>query len=246
MIASLPMYDWPEMQSANDAFWSVVKQEFGARGLSVPDDLSRDGEHDAHWLQSDLLLSQTCGYPYATRLVEKVQRVATPHYNVEGCDGPTYSSAVVVGKDSSFERLEDVLPGSVAVNSCDSLSGYRCFSPLIGDARAAFAALKISGGHRTSALMVARGEADCAAIDAVCWSLFQQFEPGAAQRLRVLAWGPKFPALPFITSLRTGENDVRLLADGLAAASATREAGAIGLAKCSGVSEESYAALARL
>ena len=165
MIASLPMYDWPEVREAHDAFWKILAGELTRAGFEPPDELSRVAEGHMLWLHPEMLFSQTCGYPYATRLSGKVQLLATPCYAVEGCEGPTYSSAIIVRRDSDVVSLEGALKGKLAYNSVDSLSGYRCFVPLIGDPVSMFSASQKSGGHRQSAIMVANGEADCAAID---------------------------------------------------------------------------------
>lgn len=200
MIASLPMYHWPEVAEDHANYWQALRETFDRRGISSPKLLDQNAVGDDFWLSDDLQFSQTCGYPFATSLRGKVQLLGTPCYQVEGCDGPTYSSAIIVRKDAAYSTLTDALAGRVAVNSNNSLSGYRCFTPKIGDPLSAFDQSIVSGGHRKSALMVSSGEADCAAIDAVCWNFFQQFEKEAASNLRVLDWTPQFPALPYITS----------------------------------------------
>jgi ABC-type phosphate/phosphonate transport system substrate-binding protein len=66
----------------------------------------------------------------------------------------------------------------------------------VGDAF--FAEVVLTGAHRASALAVAHGGADIAAIDAVAWALFGEIEPAARARLAVLGWTEEMPALPFI------------------------------------------------
>ncbi|PCH45920.1 MAG: phosphate ABC transporter substrate-binding protein [Hyphomicrobiales bacterium] len=213
MIASLPMYHWPEVAHDHADYWQALRKAFEKRGISSPELLDQSAVGVEFWLSNDLLFSQTCGYPFATQLRDKVHLLGTPCYRVEGCDGPTYSSAIIVRKDAVYGNLKDALTGRVAVNSCSSLSGYRCFVPKIGDPLSAFDRSVVSGGHRNSALMVAAGEADCAAIDAVCWDFFKRFEPDAANNLRVLDWTPRFPTLPYITS--GASNNVTVLREAL-------------------------------
>ncbi len=50
--------------------------------------------------------------------------------------------------------------------------------------------------------MVARGEADIAALDSVAWVLLQAHEPATAGRLAVLDMTAPAPALPFIAAPR--------------------------------------------
>ena len=56
-----------------------------------------------------------------------------------------------------------------------------------------------TGGHRASALAVAKGEADFAAIDAVTWELLSRHED-FANGLRVFAQTAPTPGLPLITA----------------------------------------------
>src|SRR4051812_44825067 len=116
MIASLPMYDWPEIRAATDAWWSGIARHLG---IDIP--LQRVNEYASLWRKPDLLLSQTCGYPFTHGLRDAVQFVATPHYCAEGCTGAAYSSLIF-----AREKVEDLgtLRGAVAaVNSSDSMSG---------------------------------------------------------------------------------------------------------------------------
>ena len=199
MIAALPMYDWPELHEAHDCFWHALQKNLKAQGINAPSNLTRNDDDHQHWLSPNLLLGQTCGYPFSTILVGKVSYLATPQYDVEGCEGPNYSSAIIVHKDRSLEmgELRDM---SLAFNSTSSWSGYRTLALQFGSLDKYFLQLHESGGHRNSARMIASGESDVAVIDAVCWHLLQRFEPNTANNLRVIGWTKPQPALPFITS----------------------------------------------
>ncbi|MDD9911103.1 MAG: PhnD/SsuA/transferrin family substrate-binding protein [Ahrensia sp.] len=246
--ASLPMYDWPEIAAETNSLWQSVATAFSQAGLAVPEALTRDDNVNEHWLSPDLLFSQTCGYPLATRLWGRVTVLGTPVYDVAGCDGPTYSSAIIVRKDADFADLGAAATGTFAYNLPVSLSGYRCLSPMIGDPVRFFANSVESGSHRVSARMVAVGDADIAAIDAVCWHLLQRVEPQAADKLRVLTWSPSFPALPFITSLGRSEGELRAMRSSLAKAvrDAAHEMPTLRLRDVEFVDEQRYAALADL
>jgi ABC-type phosphate/phosphonate transport system substrate-binding protein len=104
-----------------------------------------------------------------------------------------------VRKEESIQRMDDSHRLRFAYNGNNSLSGYRCLRPLIGDPDTWFDESIRSGGHRRSCSMVSLGEADIAAVDALCWHLFQQHEPQMADGLRVLRWTPMLPGLPYIT-----------------------------------------------
>jgi hypothetical protein len=59
MLASLPMYDWPEIRSATDAWWAGIARH---AGLGFP--LTRVPDYAELWRRDDLVFSQTCGYPF--------------------------------------------------------------------------------------------------------------------------------------------------------------------------------------
>lgn len=197
-LATLPMYDWPEVRAAQAAFWAAIRDGLRARGVDAPDALSQGTRWDA----PGLVFSQTCGWPWATAWRGALDLVAVPVGDVPSCDGDTYSSMVIVRADAGATTLADLHGGSVAFNGADSQSGVHTL-------RAAVARLSPevpffgrgveSGAHRASIRAVARGEADCAAIDSVCWAMAQRFEPEAVATLRVVHQTAPAPALPFVT-----------------------------------------------
>ena len=64
MIANLQMYAWPDMSAANDRYWGLVRDRLRQAGVPAPDALSFFEDESSPWLRDDLLLGQTCGYPY--------------------------------------------------------------------------------------------------------------------------------------------------------------------------------------
>ncbi len=214
MIACLPMYDWPELQSDYDRMWERLREYLLEFGIDAPAELSRDSSDTSHWLSPDLLLGQTCGYPFVTQLSGKVQYLATPQYLVEGCSGARYSSAVVVNREAGLNR--NSLRGTkLAYTSLSSWSGYRVLISEYGELESHFSKLVASGGHRISAKIVADGTADVAALDAVCWHMLQRYEPQTADRLKVIGWTSLWPALPLITSNESSMRTVEILRQGI-------------------------------
>jgi len=197
-LATLPMYDWPEMRGAQGAFWAVVRDGLRARGVKAPDALS----HGAHWCEAGLVVSQTCGWPWATAYRGTLDLVATPVSTIPGCKGDTYSSMVIVRADAKLRTLADLRGASVAFNGTDSQSGVQTLREAVAplaDGKPFFGQGIKSGAHRDSIKAVARGVADCAAIDAVCWAMAQRFEAEAVANLRVIHQTSPAPALPFVT-----------------------------------------------
>lgn len=212
------MYDWPELRPATDAVWAALRAALRENGLAAPDSLERGRPRAAQWRDPDLLLSQTCGYPFATALRGAVRLVATPVYRAEGCDGPAYRSAVVVRVDDPADDVAELHGRIAAFNSVDSQSGYSALRATVAAmARNGrfFSATVETGAHRDSMRAVAQGRADCAAIDCVCWALAGRHQPDLAGRLRVIAWSGPAPALPFVTAAGRSDGDVAALRDAL-------------------------------
>lgn len=206
MIASLAMYDRAETAAANDRYWQAIRARLGFG----PDSLSRGGDLWQHWLSPDLVLSQTCGYPYRARLHGRVTLVGTPDYGLEDCPPGHYRSVFVVRGDDPRDDLAAFAADRFAYNEAMSQSGWA--APQTHAARLGFAFenLRPSGGHRFSARMVAEGQADIASLDALTWEILQQHD-SFANDLRVIAHTDPTPVLPYITA-RGREADVILAA----------------------------------
>ena len=207
MIASLPMYDWPEIQFETDLFWETLEISFSDHGLSPPKKLQRFADESCAWGAEDLFFSQTCGYPFSKFPLGQANLLGTPHFNVEGWQGPRYSSAIIVRKDSNWVDLRQTRRARFAYNGAESLSGFRCLSPALGNPKNWFREATRSGSHRESSAMVATGLCDICAVDAYCWYLLNLVDPTVASQLKVLSWTGLLPALPYITSgTVTGDN----------------------------------------
>jgi ABC-type phosphate/phosphonate transport system substrate-binding protein len=215
-IASLPMYDLPELAPAHDALWSWFAQRLARSGLSgVPAGLSRDLSHEDSWRHPGLLLGQGCEYPLATSYAGYARPIATPCYAAEGCEGGYYRSALVVRALDSAQQLEDLRNRRCVVNDPTSNSGMNLLRAAIAPlARGStfFNSVVVSGSHRRSVEMVASDEADLAAVDCISWAHFRRFDPVLTSTLRVLGWSARSPSLPFITSRTTEPETVALLA----------------------------------
>lgn len=207
-ITSLAMYDWPELQAANDALWSTIAERLTAAGLdNVPPRLTRGLDLDGAWTSPALLLAQTCGYPLVTHLKGRVQLVATPRYRAAGCEGPFRRSAIVVRAASPSARLADLRGARCAVNDARSDSGMNLLRAAIAplaNAAPFFAEVTVTGSHLASAEKVADGGADVAALDAVSYAHLRRRHPRLAHRLRVLEWTARTPGLPLVTAASAG------------------------------------------
>ena len=197
MIAMLGMYDMPAIRPANDRYWQAIRAHLGYG----PAHLTRSGDHWDIWQAPDLLLAQTCGMPYRTRLHGHVGRVGTPDYGLPDCPPGYYYSCIVVRSDDDRAGLQDFAGSKFAYNDPHSQSGWAAPIHMANTLGLGFASHTETGGHAFSAQYVADGRADIAGIDAVTWSLMQANDP-VAQTLKVIARTPPTPGLPYITALK--------------------------------------------
>jgi ABC-type phosphate/phosphonate transport system substrate-binding protein len=205
------MYDWPGLRTRTDAFWSEVACRLKADGIEAPGELTRGRDAGDSWRDPDLVLGQTCGMPFVCGQCGDARIVARPDYGLPGAHGGDYNSVILV-------RTGDAAGGGpravmaqrgrrVAVNDWHSFSGHvapRAYLAAHGNGAgdAFFGAAVMSGAHIESARMVARGEADVAALDGVAWAMLQDLEPEMAGQLAALDTTAPAPALPFIAAPR--------------------------------------------
>jgi ABC-type phosphate/phosphonate transport system substrate-binding protein len=208
------MYDLPEVRWATDAVWSAVAERLSAAGVRTPPALSRGPAVHQLWTDPALLLSQTCGNPYVRTYRDRLRLVATLRYAAPGCDGPHYSSVLVVRADAPGDGLADFCGAVCAVNSWDSLSGWVALAAALPEPQFFRAAL-VTGAHADSVAAVAAGEADIAAIDCVTYALLQRHRPAATAGLRVIGRTALAPSLPLVTRRDVDDGTVEALQSAL-------------------------------
>ena len=206
-LASLPMYDRPELREAQDAFWAAIHQILEKNGIESPAQLDRNGFGIDFWKNKDLVLSQTCGLPYRKYLHNKVGLVATPNFEVEGCPPGYYRSCFVVRKSDDERDVTKYLSKTFAYNEMDSQSGFAAAWNHLEPHNHWFSDFIETGTHLESARSVATKRADIASIDAVTWRLVKKYED-FADELTVIEKTLPTPGLPYITSLG---NDPKVL-----------------------------------
>ncbi|PTE14286.1 phosphate/phosphite/phosphonate ABC transporter substrate-binding protein [Pseudogemmobacter blasticus] len=200
MIASLGMYDAGPAMAANDRLWASIRDGIRARGLPAPEGLTRgEGAYWPAWESPDLVLSQTCGYPFRARLHDRVSLIGTPDPGLPGCP-PGHYRSVFVARADDLRSLADLAEARFAFNEDLSQSGWAApVNHLLGMGLQPRPALR-SGGHRLSARAVAEGRADLAALDAVTWAMMQADGDPAAAALRGVAETAPTPTLPYIAA----------------------------------------------
>ncbi len=203
MIASLGMYDREEAQPSNDRLWALIREGMRDRGLAAPEALTRGaGAYWEAWGAADLVLSQTCGFPFRARLRDRVTLIGTPDYAVAGCPAGHYRSILVARAEDPRESLSDFDGAAFAFNDDLSQSGWAGPQSHVRSLGLSLPPRLRTGGHLASARAVAEGLADIAGIDAVTWDMIVQWDSFATGLKAVGATEPT-PGLPYIAALGT-------------------------------------------
>lgn len=202
-IAALPMYNvtprhavlWRALlRDALDAFANAG----GPAGVALLDE-PFDDLH-ALWRRDDLLLSQTCGYPYRMLgLRDTVHLIATPAFDAEGCNGARYRSVLVVSARvhaGGATTLAACRGLRAAFNGGDSHSGMNALrhavAPHAHDGRF-FGSVTPFGSHLNALRALASGEADCAAIDCVTFAYVRDALPDLLKEIRIIGTTASVP-----------------------------------------------------
>jgi ABC-type phosphate/phosphonate transport system substrate-binding protein len=221
-VASLAMYDLPDVTAATDAWWAGLARAMRHEGIEdVPDALRRDDDVKPAWQAPDLLFSQTCGYPLMHEFAGKLRVVATPCFDCPGCDGPRYRSLIIVRADDPAKNLNDMRGRIAAANGPESQSGYSALRSAVAPlARSGkfFSDVIISGGHDNSMALVADSTADVCAVDCVTHALLSRHRPRSVANLRVLGSTVDAPGLPYVTRANASDDLLRRLRAALFAA----------------------------
>lgn len=207
MIASLMMYARPELHTAHERFWSLIRERLAEAGIDAPATLSQAMDEFTVWKHPELALSQTCGMPYRLWLHDQVELVGTPDYGLTDCRPGFYRSAIVVRRDDTRDELDAFRDAVFAYNQTFSQSGYAAMWAHLNPHGFWFENSLHTEQHILSARAVSDGRADIAALDAVTWRILRKYE-GFAQELRVLDWTASTPGLPLITGMGQNSNDV--------------------------------------
>ncbi|WP_425098866.1 phosphate/phosphite/phosphonate ABC transporter substrate-binding protein [Tropicibacter sp. S64] len=189
------MYDRAELQPANDALWSLVREHLGFG----PETLDREIGLWEGWEHPDLVLGQTCNLPYRTRLHGKVHVVGHPDFDLPHCPPGTYNSVLIARQDDP-RSLEELLRARVVINQDHSQSGHLSLWDHADPLGIKPNITAESGGHVASVRMIADGDGDIAAIDAHTWRVIRRYDPHSSTLREIVRTRPT-PATPYICSL---------------------------------------------
>ncbi|UOD33446.1 PhnD/SsuA/transferrin family substrate-binding protein [Massilia violaceinigra] len=191
-----------------EALFGALAEVLRAGGMLEAVEFQRDPVLPDFWKRPDMLLSQTCGYPYLTQLREHVRLLATPAYDFEGCLGADYASAIVVREGGGIATLADARGRTAAVNDAASNSGMNALrhavAPLAREG-CFFSGVIWSGSHRASLELVRNGAADLAAIDCVTLGYLRREQPASLDGIALLQYSAPSPGLPLVAGAAVPE-----------------------------------------
>ena len=208
MQASLPMYDFPEVREATNAWWQGIAKHMRQQGIeNVPAHLTTELPLDQLWTGDELFLSQCCGFDVMNSYKDHLSVLMISDWDAEGCETGQYCSLVIVHEDSPHNHLADLKDSIAVINGPESHSGmnalFSAIQPHSVDGQF-FKEIHISGAHADSLRFVQNKQADIAAIDNVTFALLKRYRPSAINGVRVLCQTKSAPALPYVTSINTG------------------------------------------
>ena len=202
-VASLPMYDIPEVCAALDEFWRGLVLYLKREGITnLPDVLERNSPTNAMWDDPSLIFSQCCGYDLVHRYTSRLTPIAMPHFDAPECRGADYASVVVVAEDCPFDDVLDMKGVVCAINGPESHSGMGAMQVLVAPASNEgrfFSTVKISGSHIASLAWIKADIVDVTAIDGVTYSLHERHRPAALEGVRKLDRIYRAPGVPYVT-----------------------------------------------
>ena len=212
-LASLPMY--LANKEAVATLWDILRKQLAEAGVErLAQVLTWPQDYHAHWLDADLLLSQSCGYPFTDDLAGKVQLVGCFAYDAPQCEGIRCASVLIARQEHAHLAPEEFRGLRAAFNAPNSQSGYNAFrawaAPLAVEGRFFASALE-TGGHTASVQAVRTGLADLASIDCVTYAALGRYTPPATEGLCIVGTTPAYPGLPLITSKGTSAADMGVL-----------------------------------
>ena len=167
------------MYSTNDDLESAWQDLFLitgklSSGLSLPIHfLNSIEENDI--VSSQTRISHICGLPLVSQFQNKLIPICTPHFDLEGLEGPNYFSYFMVSKKSQIKSLSESKGLVAAISSYDSQSGCNVFrseievTKKLGVFDNFYKKIVTTGSHKNSIQKIINNEVDIACIDAISY-----------------------------------------------------------------------------
>jgi hypothetical protein len=128
---------------------------------------------------------------------------------------------IIVNKDSPIESISDLTikcknqTFTAAMNSRSSMSGNLLLGATLKKNIMDTLRVVYTGAHEASALAVGCGRADIAAIDCVTFTILAKYKPDSIKNIRILTQSPQAPPLPYVTSINSCPNLVKIIKEAI-------------------------------
>lgn len=176
--------------------------------------------HDMSAAVGSFDVGQICGIDFAKAAPGRYHYLATMVVDdsavTEGC----YNSQIITPLSGGLATIDDFDPirHVMAMNEPGSFSGAAVFAAHLRRHNiAGFESAVRSGGHLKSVAMVARGEAQLAAIDRTSFELARRAQPDDIARIKVIDETPLYPAPPLVADGSLSQDTADRLTDALLA-----------------------------
>lgn len=193
------MYPFPSVAWAWDEIWAAIQRQVPW----APATLTRSGDVHARWYDTDCLITQVCGWPFAALHRNDMQLIGAFSLDIDDADGAGFYRSVLLSPHD-VELSELVTPETRAVaNSADSLSGWiSLLAATVGASDAWPGHVAFTSAHYDSLQALKKGDADLACIDSWTLALISAEEPGLVDGLHRVGRCPRVPT-PAITARAT-------------------------------------------
>ena len=114
-VAFLPMYAVRGAQAHADALWNCLRDAIRSGGIEAPERVAHFASRLQGWLHPDLILGQTCGLPYITKLCNSVELVGNARLwrrRLPARFLPQHARCVVCGPAHAAFRVFRLRPGN--------------------------------------------------------------------------------------------------------------------------------------
>jgi ABC-type phosphate/phosphonate transport system substrate-binding protein len=209
---SLPMYDFPEVQSSTKAILDALSEAFSKLGDSSQVAFPESSIHSdlmRMWKDDSTLFSQSCGLPFVEDLHDYVDIVATLKWSGISDERGWYRTVIVAREDLGVSSLGEVGGLQPVITNTQSLSGWCSLGVALSDIGVSASYVlpyAESEGHATSLQFLQDKRADFASIDPGTFQLLQRHRPALTHGLRIIGNGPRVPATPMhVSKVRTAE-----------------------------------------
>lgn len=199
LSAGFPMYQNSKLDIFHQKLISFLQSDLALRGAPISITLEAGCDDiGALWRNPGLIIGQSCMFPLTHEYKASLDYLATPHYDVPGCQGPYYRSFIVTHARNMGADYQTLVERGIAINSADSLSGGAAMASYIKDLQDHIPANPvITGAHRKTLEAIAKGHAALGVIDCVTWHYMKDDIPTGIQ---IIDETPSYPALPYVIS----------------------------------------------